>query len=148
MTWPAARDALAAAVAAVEAVDSVVTAAPRTAAALRSGTVAVVPEAPPARSSRRTPGGRTETVYRLSLTVARNVGSDPAAAALAVDAAVEAIDAALEQHITLGGAATATEAPDWTEATVADWPPGSGVNIVSMTADIPVMFVRTYRREA
>lgn len=146
MTWRAARTALAAILADVAEVDVVLTVDPTSAAALGRGVAAVIPPAPPARSSRRTPGGRTEKTYQVNLTLTRLFAANSDAAALAIDAAVEAIDDALESHITLGGAATTTEGASWTEPIVADYPPGSKIEFMMMTATIPVTLIRTYQR--
>ena len=148
MTWPQARAALVRALAAVAAVDAAHPYLPWSNEPLKRGTHVLI--APPARSSERTPGGRTAKTYTVRLTVMRLLGPPDGheAAFLAVDDAVEAIDAALEGHITLGGAATSTGAATWQAATVADWPPESRIWFVVMSGTLPVDITRTYEREA
>ena len=147
MGWTVARDALAEILAGVDEVDEVLTTSPLNASALH-GTCAVIPPAPPARRSSRTAGGRTETTYRVTLTLSRAFASTNDDTATTLDAAVEAINAEMENHITLAGRATSTAAPEWAAAVVAEYPPGSGIDFMLMTGTIEVLFVRTYDRSA
>lgn len=145
-TWPDARAALAAALAAAPGVDRVLIAPPTGAAAMSAGVTVMM--TPPARSTVRSPGGRTEVRYTLNATVLRLMGGDPEASSLEVDDAVEAINVVMEAHVTLGGTATVAGAFDWAAAVVVEYPPGSGVWFIGMTGTTTLIIVRDYLRAA
>ena len=145
--WPTARAALVTVLAAVHGVDRVVVAPPQGAAGLPPGTTTVM-LTPPARTTARTPGGRTEVRYTVTATVLRLMASSPETASLEVDSVVESINAAMESHITLGGAVTVAGPFDWSAALAVEYPPNSGVWFVGMSGTMPLTFVRDYMRAA
>ena len=146
MTWAAARSALLDAIIALPEVDQVFTIVSPSGDDLRGAGVAVI-VAPPARRGERTPG-RLEKSYTATVTVGRALESDPQGAALQVDAAVEAIDGALESHVTLGGTVTSTAPITWGEAAVVEFPEGSRVEYVTMSGTFPVTIVTAPARSA
>ena len=144
-TWRAARSALVAALEEIPELDRVHAVAPPTPEGLRSGISAIV--LPPSRSTSRGPGGRAQTVYQVEITLATPLGSNPVVS-LDLDDAAEAVTAALESHITLGGEATSTDAPDWTDAGIEQYGPQSGIEFLVMRGAFPVTIIRTYERTA
>ena len=145
MAWPDAAEALAAALGAADGVAEVLRSPPVTNAAVGAG--ATVWLTPPARTHERTPG-RLETQITADMTVTAPMGNDPVRATALVEAAVEGITAALEQAITLGGAATSAGPPAWAAAEAAEYPPGSGQWHIAMRATMPVMIVTSPERRA
>ena len=144
MSWPAARAALLDALEDVDEVTAVFAAPPASGEALRNGVTAML--VPPARASSRTPGGRTEKVYTTDIIVMALLASDGVRASTLVDDAVEAIDAAMESHITLGGTATTTGAIAWSAATVDEYPPGSGLWYVNLRGTMPITIIASHDR--
>ena len=147
MSWPDARAALIGTLAAVEGVAEVLVAPPMAARELARDGVTVF-LTPPGRRSERRPGGVTTRTVGLRLTVAARAGQLPEGAALAVDAAVEAIDLALEGAVALGGAATVAGPVSWSDAHAGELPPGSGVVVIAMDGSTDIRLDTTHDRRA
>ena len=146
MTWTAARDALVTVLRTVDELDQVLVTPPNALSAVSSGVTAFL--IPPARDSTRYAGCSTRREYRQKLTIVSPGGATPETAALLVDAAVEAVDATMEGHVTLGGAATSISAFSWGEAFAAQLPQGSGVWLVTMDGTATVTLTVNVDRSA
>ena len=142
MSWPDARAEL---VELIEATGVDVFRVPPASGEALSREVSVI-MLPPARRTSRRKGGKKQKVYtqRMDVVYPWTAGSEETAG-LAVDAAVEAIDNALDAAVALNLTAVTAQPPDWTDAGIADYPPNSGIFYVqqSGTMEITLEFAIT-----
>lgn len=132
MTWPEARQAL---IDVIESAGYEVYAVPPRSIQNAPDDV-VVFMLPPARETIGRQGDLKQKVYSPRVNVINKLGQDEKTVAFAVDAAVEAIDDAMDGAIALGGAAVETKPFKWTEAQVADYPPRSGQQYIQQVGEM------------
>ena len=132
MTWVGARGALTTLITNLG--YRVVHLSPSSAEAVSAVTVVI---APPPRQSERMAGVRI-TTYAQRLDVIAPVGESADAAALDVDAAAEAIDAALDRSITFGGEATSVSPVEWEGVEPLEVPEDSGTWFAAMRGVIQI----------
>ena len=143
MSW---RVALTTALAGVDEIDAVRDYWPQSGDAFSLGEVAAVLTSP-GRRSERSPGELVATVS-MPVTLVTVAGDDYAAAMSLVDAAVDAVDAAMERHVTLTGAATAAGPISWEPGDYRVWPPNSGLLLAAQTGTIDIVLVSSPLRVA
>ena len=146
MSWADARSELVTVLRTVNELDQVLVTPPSAMSAISAGVTAFL--VPPPRDSVRYAGGVTRRDYRQTVTIVAAAGAAPETAALLVDAAVEAVDAALESHVTLSGHATSLGAFSWTGAVGVEMPPQSGTVFVAMDGTARVTINTTVDRSA
>lgn len=136
MAWDEARNALKAALENVARIDVVHLAPPESYTALGDVSAVLLP---PQRSTTRRPGD-TEATYNQRIQILAAAGPDIEAASIRLDNTIEAVIDEMEEHVTLSGEATYCGPFEFSEATVVEYPPGSGAWFVSMigTASITV----------
>ena len=140
MGWPEARAALADALAAVDGVDRVQL-TPPVAGQLRFRGV-LVALTPPGRTTARSPGRRQKVVAaRAVVLTPLPTAGGVEAAALRVDAAVEAIDDAMSGEVSLGGAAASADPWAWSEMELTESTPGAGDWYLAMRGSMRIVLV-------
>ena len=134
-SWPTARDAL---VALIEGMGADVFRVPPASGDALGRSVSVIMIPPQRRTTRRRSSNK-QKVYTQRMDVLHPwaAGSEDTAG-IAVDDAVEAIDNALDTSVKLGGAVVTVGDPEWGDAQVADYPPGSGRWYVQQSGTVAI----------
>jgi len=146
MTWLAAAQRLEAVLGDLAEVDNVFSLPPLSSDEVRVGVSAML--LPPARTTLRQAGGSTVKMYTQQVTLMSLIADRPETAAARVDAAVEAVDAAMESQVTLGGLVTVCGPFQWQEGFAQEMPEDSGIWYAHMVGAAEIRRTIGYYRSA